>query len=112
MTKQIVLSYTEVETLKRSMQIIDEFMNLDVVCRKDLIDSVSSARLVMNYILDNTKTTKERESYLKLAERIIDNLDPWEVEEDTTPEKVLNDMTADPFAAITYLLDTIDCLRG
>lgn len=110
MTKQIILSYAEVETLKRSMKIIDDYMNMEVVCRKDLIDSVSSARLVINYILDNTNTTKE--DYTKLAERIIDNLDPWEVEEDTTPEKVLKEMTADPFATITYLLDTIDCLRG
>lgn len=110
MTKQIILSYAEVETLKRSIQIIDEFMNLDVVCRKDLVDSAPSARCVMNYILNNTTTTKE--DYTKLAERIIDTFNPWDLEEDNTPETVLKDMTADPFPTIAYLLDYIDELRG
>lgn len=114
MTKMIVLSYSERETLKNAMSIIDEFMRTDFKsgCNVNLIDGVSSARLITNFILDNTFETAEKDTYLDLAKRVKDTYNEYDEYEEVSAEEILKEMTEDPFSVIKSLMDTIDCLRG
>jgi len=47
----------------------------------------------------------------ELTKRLLDQLDPWEREEDTENE-IRDTLENDPAAIINYLLDIIDHLQG
>lgn len=111
MTKMIVLSYSERETLKKAIKIIDEYADI-TDASEDLSESISSSRLTMNLILSRTFETAEKKTYLDLAKRVKDTYNEYEEYEEVSAEEILKEMTEDPFSVIKSLMDTIDCLRG
>ena len=61
-------------------------------------------------------TNQEYEHKMRLAKRVLDQIAPWDRDDDKTEDEqiteIFNDFATQPEYIVEFLLDTIDCLQA